>query len=79
MDVAIDMEIFGPTFPIIPFDTEEEAIAIANQTRYGLSSGIITRDLKRALRMAPRIEAGSVVLNGSSSYRTWNRPSAVTK
>ncbi len=69
MDVAVDMEIFGPTFPVIPFDTEEEAITIANLTRYGLSSGIITRDLKRAMRIAPRIQAGSIVLNGHSNYR----------
>ena len=69
MDVAADMEIFGPAFPVIPFDTEEEAIAIANRSSFGLSSGILTHDLKRALRMAPKIQAGSVVLNGCSSYR----------
>ncbi len=69
MDVAIDMEIFGPAFPIIPFDTEEEALAIANQTRYGLSSGIMTRDTYRAMRLAAKIEAGAVVINGQSLYR----------
>jgi acyl-CoA reductase-like NAD-dependent aldehyde dehydrogenase len=68
-EVAVDMEIFGPAFPIIPFDTEEEAIAIANQTQYGLSSGIITKDLKRAMKVASKIQAGSVVLNGQSNYR----------
>ena len=57
MDVATDMEIFGPAFPVIPFDTEEEAIAIANRSHFGLSSGILTQDLKRAMRMAPKIQA----------------------
>ena len=52
MDVAKDMEIFGPVFPIIGFDTEEEALKIANQTIYGLNAGCLTADMTRSLRVA---------------------------
>lgn len=69
MDVAIDLEIFGPVFPMIPFTTEAEALEIANATRYGLSAGIITKDTIRSMRMASKIKAGAVVVNGQSSYR----------
>ncbi|HEY0759227.1 MAG TPA: aldehyde dehydrogenase family protein [Acidisarcina sp.] len=60
-------EIFGPVLPIIPFDGEEEAIRIANDTTYGLASGIQTGDFRRALRLADKIRAGTVWLN------TWHK------
>ncbi|MGH9402831.1 MAG: aldehyde dehydrogenase family protein [Terriglobia bacterium] len=60
-------EIFGPVLPIIPFEGEEEAVRIANDTTYGLASGIQTRDLGRALRIADRIKAGTVWIN------TWHK------
>jgi aldehyde dehydrogenase (NAD+) len=56
-------EIFGPVLPVIPFDTEEEAIRIANDTPYGLASGIQTGNLSRALRLADKIKAGTVWIN----------------
>jgi len=56
-------EIFGPILSVIPFDTEEEAIAIANDSDYGLNSGIWTNDLSRAHRVAAKLEAGSVNIN----------------
>lgn len=56
-------EIFGPVLAVIPFDTEEEAIQIANDTRYGLASGVWTKDLNRALRMVRAIHAGTVWVN----------------
>jgi aldehyde dehydrogenase (NAD+) len=60
-------EIFGPVVPIIPFDDEDDAIRLANDTPYGLASGIQTSDLGRALRLADRIKAGTVWLN------TWHK------
>ncbi|MBC8165159.1 MAG: aldehyde dehydrogenase family protein [Bryobacteraceae bacterium] len=60
-------EIFGPVLPIIPFEGEEEAIRIANDTTYGLASGIQTGDIRRALRLADKIKAGTVWLN------TWHK------
>jgi len=60
-------EIFGPVLPVIPFDTEEEAIRIANDTPYGLASGIQTGNLSRALRLADKIKAGTVWIN------TWHK------
>jgi aldehyde dehydrogenase (NAD+) len=60
-------EIFGPVLPIIPFDGEDEAVRIANNTPYGLASGIQTGDMRRALRLAERIKAGTVWLN------TWHK------
>ena len=56
-------EIFGPVLAVIPFDTEEEAIRIANGTRYGLAAGLWTRDLGRALRVSRAMQAGSVWVN----------------
>ena len=56
-------EVFGPVLSIIPFETEDEAIAIANETKYGLASGIWTTDLSRALRVSRAITAGTVWIN----------------
>lgn len=56
-------EIFGPCCHIAPFDTEEEVIALANDTDYGLCSAIWTQDISRAHRVAPRIEVGLVWVN----------------
>lgn len=56
-------EIFGPVASLIPFDTEEEAIAIANDTPYGLTAGVWTNNLARAHRMSAEIDAGSVWIN----------------
>jgi acyl-CoA reductase-like NAD-dependent aldehyde dehydrogenase len=56
-------EIFGPVLSIIPFDTEEQAIEIANATRYGLASGIWTRDLNRMHRVTREIRSGMVWVN----------------
>ncbi len=69
MDISKDMEIFGPVVPIIAFDTDEEALEIINQSSFGLSSGIITKNIPKAVWMAGKIEAGAVVLNGQGNYR----------
>lgn len=74
MDVAKDLEIFGPVFPIIGFDTFEEAVAIANQTSYGLASGVITDNINTALKFAKAVEAGTCVINSSGNYRSVHQP-----
>lgn len=68
IDVRPDMriaqeEFFGPVVVVIPFDTTEEAIAIANGTDYGLAAGLYTRDLARAHKVAARLVAGQVYVN----------------
>jgi len=59
-------EVFGPLLAVTTFDTEEEAVQLANQTDYGLASSIYTQDLRRAQRVAARIQAGTVSVNGYS-------------
>jgi acyl-CoA reductase-like NAD-dependent aldehyde dehydrogenase len=59
-------EVFGPVLAVIPFDDEDQAVTIANDTRFGLAAGIWTRDVGRALELSRRIQAGTVWIN---SYR----------
>ncbi len=56
-------EVFGPVLSVIPFDDEEEAIRIANNTVYGLAAGVWTQSIRRALLMSERLEAGTVWVN----------------
>jgi len=63
-------EIFGPVVTVIPFDTEDEAIALANATPYGLSGSVWSRDIGRALRTAKRLQAGVLSVNSNSSVHT---------
>lgn len=56
-------EIFGPVAAVIPFDTEDEALRLANDTDYGLAAGVWTSNLQRAMRMSQRLDAGTVWVN----------------
>ena len=62
-------EIFGPVLSIIPFDTEEEAVRIANDTAYGLTNYVQTRDGARRNRLALQLKAGMIEMNGRSLGR----------
>ncbi|RUX24515.1 aldehyde dehydrogenase [Mesorhizobium sp. M7A.F.Ca.US.011.01.1.1] len=67
-------ELFGPVVGVMPFSSEDEMIRLANDTRYGLASGIWTRDINRALRFARNVEAGTVWINTyrASSFMSAN-------
>lgn len=60
-------EIFGPVLSIIPFDTEEEGVAIANATEYGLTNYVQTSDMRRARRLARQLRSGTVGINGTGN------------
>ncbi|HEV7861989.1 MAG TPA: aldehyde dehydrogenase family protein [Acidimicrobiia bacterium] len=60
----VQEEIFGPVLAVLPFDDEEEAVALANDTRYGLAGYVWTNDVRRAHRVADALEAGYVSVNG---------------
>jgi betaine-aldehyde dehydrogenase len=68
-DRAAREEIFGPVACVIPFNGEEEAVALANDTIYGLSGSIWTRDGARALRVARALETGVLSVNSNTSVR----------
>ena len=74
MEVAKDMEIFGPVISVIGFDDVEEAIEIANQSSYGLCGCVISKDYSRAMKIADRLECGGAVVNGASFYRSFEMP-----
>lgn len=64
-------EVFGPVVAVMPFDDEDDAVRLANDTEYGLSGSIFTRDVGRALRVARAVEAGTLSVNSHSSVRYW--------
>jgi aldehyde dehydrogenase (NAD+) len=64
------VEVFGPVLAVMPFDTEDEAIAIANATQYGLTSYIQTNDLRRAHRVAEQLVAGGTMINGAPNVHS---------
>jgi len=74
MEVAKDLEIFGPVVSIIGFDDLEEAISIANQSSFGLCGGIITSDMKKAFKTAEEMECGGFIINGASFFRSFEMP-----
>ena len=68
-DRAVTEEIFGPVVAVLPFEDEADAIALANDTEYGLSGSIWTDNLSRALRVSRAVEAGNLSVNSHSSVR----------
>lgn len=70
-DRAAVEEIFGPVLVVLPFDDEDDAVRLANDSRYGLSGSIWTQNLGRALRVARGVESGNLSVNSHSSVRYW--------
>lgn len=75
-DVKTDMriwkeEVFGPALPIVTFESESEAVKLANDTQYGLGSGIFTQDKDRMTRVAAQIKSGNVCVNGVSHFKPY--------
>jgi acyl-CoA reductase-like NAD-dependent aldehyde dehydrogenase len=68
---AFREEIFGPVVAVVPFADEADAVRIANDTPYGLSGSLWTRDLAKALRVARAVETGTLSVNSHSSVRYW--------
>ena len=64
-------EVFGPVVAVMPFDDEAHAVELANDSDFGLSGSIFTRDLGRALRVARAVESGNLSVNSHSSVRYW--------
>ena len=64
-------EVFGPVVAVLPFADEAEALALANDSEYGLSGSIFTADLSRALRVSRAIQSGNLSVNSHSSVRYW--------
>jgi acyl-CoA reductase-like NAD-dependent aldehyde dehydrogenase len=63
--------VFGPLVAVMAFDDEEEAVALANDSAYGLSGSIYTRDLGRALRVSRAVQTGNLSVNSHASVRYW--------
>lgn len=74
MDVAKDMEVFGPVVAVIPFEKEEEAIKIANSSSFGLCGCVFSRNINKALKVASKLECGGAVINGASFFRSVEMP-----
>ncbi|MFO0972245.1 MAG: aldehyde dehydrogenase family protein [Phycisphaerae bacterium] len=67
-------EVFGPVATLTPYDTFDQALALANDSRFGLQAGLFTRDLLRAWRAYDALEVGGVIVNGPPAFRAENMP-----
>ena len=68
------MEIFGPVVPIITFETVEEAIEIANRSKFGLCGCVFTENMKTAMKVCNALECGGTIINGASFFRSFEMP-----
>jgi len=68
-DIACDDEIFGPVFNLIPVDSAEQALSVANASSFGLMASVFSVDVQRALIVGEQLESGGVVINGTDNYR----------
>src|SRR5260370_15080460 len=68
-DPAYTEEVFGPVVAVVPFEDEAQAVAMANDTPYGLSGSVLARDVGPAIPVAPAGEAGNLSVNSRSSVR----------
>jgi acyl-CoA reductase-like NAD-dependent aldehyde dehydrogenase len=69
-------EVFGPILSVMTFRTDDEAVALANDTPYGLAAGLWSQSLERAITMPRRLRAGTVWVNATASSATWRRSAA---
>ena len=74
MNIAHDMEVFGPVVPIMSFSDEADAVRIANDSAYGLAAAVFTESPRTFQRIARQLQAGTVVANGSSYLRSFEMP-----
>ncbi len=70
-DRLLQEEIFGPVVAVVPFDDEADAVSLANDSAFGLSGSIWTRDVGRALRVSRAVDSGNLSVNSNSSVRYW--------
>jgi acyl-CoA reductase-like NAD-dependent aldehyde dehydrogenase len=76
---AFEDEIFGPVLPVTPFASFDEALELANDSRYGLQAAIYTRDVGRIMQAFQQLEVGTVVVNHTTAIRVENLPFGGTK
>jgi aldehyde dehydrogenase (NAD+) len=77
--VLAQNEIFGPVLSVIRFGDDDEAVALANDTKYGLAAYVLTQDIDRALQMVSGLDAGNIGVNGAGAPAGWAVPSGGVK
>ena len=73
-NILSKIETFGPILPILKVKDSEEAVAIANNSKYGLQAGVFTNDINKAMKIADSLEYGGIMINSSPTFRKDNMP-----